>query len=54
MLQNLMKKLMDMEFFIVQMEIYIKENGKKVIKKDMGFIIILVVINMKENGIIIK
>ena len=33
-----------------QMEIYIKENGKIIILKDMEYIIYQMEINMKENG----
>jgi len=38
-------------FSIYKWEIYIKENGKTIILKDMEFIIYQMEINMKENGI---
>ena len=42
---------MDVEYYIIQMEINMKENGKMVTKMDMEYIIFIILIgNIKKNG----
>ena len=43
-----------MEYIIIQMVIYIKENGKMIQEMEMGYIIIKMEIYMKANGKTIK
>ena len=45
---------MDLEFIIIRMEMFIKDNLKMVIVVVKVFIIIRVRISMKENGGMIK
>ena len=45
-----MINLIIMEYIIIQVEAYIKENGKIIKKMDMEYIIIQMEVNMKENG----
>ena len=39
-----------MEYYIFQMEINMKENGKMEYMKVMEYILVQILINMKENG----
>ena len=45
-----MTKERDLDYFIIQVELYMKGNGEMIIKKDIEYFIIKIEIDMKEIG----